>query len=32
LLAQDGIHLPHGGGQADPPEDESVPVMDAVAT
>lgn len=32
LLAQDGIYLPHGGGPADPPEDEAVPVMDAVAT
>ncbi len=27
LLAQDGIHLPHGGGPVDPPDNEPVPVL-----
>jgi CIC family chloride channel protein len=27
LLAQDGIHLPHGSGPADPSEDEAQPVI-----
>jgi CIC family chloride channel protein len=27
LLAQDGIHLPHGGGSVDPPDDEPLPGM-----
>jgi CIC family chloride channel protein len=36
LLAQDGIHLPHGSGPFDPPEDailpaETLPVDDATA-
>jgi hypothetical protein len=28
LLAQDNIYLPHGGGPVDPPDNESLPVMD----
>jgi CIC family chloride channel protein len=31
LLAQDGVHLPHGGGPLDPHDNDFLPVMDVEA-